>query len=81
MTPHSGYQKTTPRRKPEDLRTDSQKYKQQVTAQAMKERAQDDGKAARAPDTNQKWSITVTKGAWVCELKQKKKKKKEWFYK
>lgn len=42
-----------------------------MTANAMREGAQDDGKAARATNTNQKRSIIVTKGAQVCELKKK----------
>lgn len=42
-----------------------------MTANAMREGAQDDGKAARATNTNQKWSIIVTMGAQVCELKKK----------
>lgn len=45
--------------------------KYQMTAKATREGAQDDGKAARATNKNQKWSITVTKGAQVCELKKK----------
>lgn len=32
-----------------------------MTQNAMREGAQDDGKAARAANANQKWSIIVTK--------------------